>query len=80
MFLIYLLLLDFQINSHLYDFRLKDTMKKSIIFMIMRMLYITFLPWSDVWRVFLPISSQCSITILPGYIRKPLLLGCFQMA
>ena len=44
MFLIYLLLLDFQINSHLYDFRLKDTMKESIICMIMKRLYITFLP------------------------------------
>ena len=39
MFLIYLLLLDFQINSHLYDFRLKDTMKESIICMIMKRLY-----------------------------------------
>ena len=34
MFLIYLLLLDFRINSHLYDLRLKDTMKESIICMM----------------------------------------------
>ena len=32
-------LLHFQINSHLYDFRLKDTMKESIICMIMKRLY-----------------------------------------
>ena len=36
--------------------------------------------WTDVWRVFLPISSQCSVTILPGNNRKPLFFGCFQMA
>ena len=38
MFLIYLLVLDFQINSHFYDFRLKDAMEQSIICMIMERL------------------------------------------